>query len=230
MKSHEWKEIICSGILKFCTRDLLGPRQQSTLYLFCDVITRLCSHDVETKSIEKLEADTHHALALLERDFPVSLNVIVFHLLHHLPFYIQKFGPVAGYWMYPFERFNSWIARTVKIRRYPEATVIETYRIYEWFICLNMAGKLPNSFSSIFDWSEKEDDDKLGRSCTASLNDEQVVHIQHFYRQTNADYDSLCHRYSEERSKAMKRHKLRCFPPMDKWTPSSDTLSLKRRY
>ena len=102
MKSHEWKEIICSGILKFCTRDLLGPRQQLTLYLFCDVITRLCSHDVETKSIEKLEADTHNTLALLERDFPVSLNVIVFHHLHHLPFYIQKFGPVAGYWMYLF--------------------------------------------------------------------------------------------------------------------------------
>ena len=123
--------------------------------------------------------------------------------------------------MYPFEHFNSWIVRRVKNHRYPEATVIETYHIYEWFIHLNMAGKLPNSFSSIFYWSEEEDDDKLRRSCSASLNDEQVGHIQHFYRLTNADYDSLCHRYSEERYKPMKRYKLRCFPPMDKWTPSS---------
>ena len=90
--SSKWKEIICSGILKFFTRDLLGPWQQLTLYLLCDVVTHLCSHDVDTKSIEKLEADTHHAPALLERDFPVSFNAIVFHLLHHLPFYIQKFG------------------------------------------------------------------------------------------------------------------------------------------
>lgn len=54
MKSHEWKVIICSGILKFCTRDLLGPRQQSTLYIFCDVITRFCPYDVDTMSMENL--------------------------------------------------------------------------------------------------------------------------------------------------------------------------------
>ena len=91
MKSHKWKEIMCSGILKFCIHDLIGPQQQSTLFAFCDVMTRLCSHEVDAQTFENLEADTHHALALLERDFPVSLNVIVFHLLHHLPTYIKKF-------------------------------------------------------------------------------------------------------------------------------------------
>ena len=64
------------------------------MFAFCDVMIRLCSHEVDAQTFENLEADTHHALALLEKDFPVSLNVIVFHLLHHLPTYIKNFGPV----------------------------------------------------------------------------------------------------------------------------------------
>ena len=33
MKSHEWREILCSGVLKFCLRDLLGAQQQASLFL-----------------------------------------------------------------------------------------------------------------------------------------------------------------------------------------------------
>ena len=122
--------------------------------------------------------------------------------------------------MYPFERFNSWIARRVKNRRYPEATVMETYRIYEWFIRLSMSGKLPTTFSSIFDWSEEGGDDILQRSSLGSLDDSQLSHIQQYYRQINTDYDSLCNRYFGEREKARKRHELRYFPSMEEWTPS----------
>lgn len=45
-------------------------------------------------SLNVLEYDLHKALALLEWDFPVSLHVSVFHLLHHLPTYLRRFGPV----------------------------------------------------------------------------------------------------------------------------------------
>ena len=86
------------------------------------------------------------------------------------------------------------------------------------------------SFSSLFDWSEEENYNKLGKSFSPSLNDEQVGYSQHFYRQANADDDSLCRRYSEERYKAVKRHKLRCFPPINKWTPlSGHPLSEKEK-
>ena len=112
MKSHEWKEVMCSGIIKFCIRGLLGTKQRSTLFKFCDVMSRLCCQQI-TENIDDLELETHQVLALMERDYPVSLHVIVFHLLHHLPFYLRQFGPVYGYWMYPFERFNSWISRRV---------------------------------------------------------------------------------------------------------------------
>ena len=51
------------------------------------------------------------------------------HLIRHIAEGIQRFAPVYGTWMYPFERFNSWICQRVKNRAHPEATVIETYRV-----------------------------------------------------------------------------------------------------
>ena len=106
--------------------------------------------------------------------------------------------------MYPFERFNSWIARRVKNRRYPEATVKETYHIYKWFIHLSMSEKLPTTFSSIFDWSEEGGNDIFSRSSLGSLDNSQLSHIQQYYRQTNTDYDSLCNQYFGKRESQEK--------------------------
>lgn len=131
MKSSEWKLVITSGILKYCLRGLLGKSQQITLFELCDVITLLTNDFINLPDIDGIEYRLHRVLSLLERDFPVSLHVIVFHLLHHVPMYIRRFGPVRGYWMYPMERFNSWISRRVMNRRYPEATVLQTYRVFE---------------------------------------------------------------------------------------------------
>ena len=113
MKSHEWKQLVTSGILKFCIRGLLGKQQRSTIFELCDVLALLCSEEVYLNEIDAIELRVHRVLSLLERDFPVSLHVIVFHLLHHLPEYLRRFGPVYGFWMYPYERFNSWINRRV---------------------------------------------------------------------------------------------------------------------
>ena len=43
------------------------------------VVKLLCSEDLDIVTGVLLEEDVHHVLALLERDFPISLQVIVFH-------------------------------------------------------------------------------------------------------------------------------------------------------
>ena len=45
---------------------------------------------------------------------------------------MKLYGSVYNFWMFPFERFNSWISRQTLNRRYPEYTIIETYRLCEW--------------------------------------------------------------------------------------------------
>ena len=58
--------------------------------------------------------------------------------------FVQQFGPTHSFWMYPMERFNSWISWRVLNRRYPESTVMETYRLYEWTYFLEIAGEIPH--------------------------------------------------------------------------------------
>ena len=60
------------------------------------------------------------------------------HLLHHVADGVRNFGPVYGSWMFSYERFNSWLHRRVMNRRFPEATLMETYRVC-WILCLSVA-------------------------------------------------------------------------------------------
>ena len=65
--------------------------------------------------------------------------------------------------MYPLERFNSWIAHRVHNRRYPESTVIETYRLFEFTAFLSVANLLPgDSFADIDAVLDDTTEDDLG--------------------------------------------------------------------
>ena len=81
MKAHEWKQVVTNGVLKFCLRGMLGQKQRRTLYRLFDVLTKIFAEDVDMNTIDDTEEEVHKSLSLFERDFPVSLQVIVFHLL-----------------------------------------------------------------------------------------------------------------------------------------------------
>ena len=100
----------------------------------------------------------HRALSLLEHDFLISVHVISVYLLHHLPVYIAQFGPAHGFWMYPMERFNSWITCRVLNRRYPEPTVMASYRLFELSFFLQMSGQLPEGALSGITFSVDDSD------------------------------------------------------------------------
>ena len=138
---------------------MLGDCQQETLIHFMDVIAALCAPCQKTANMETLKEKVAVALARVERDFPVSLQVInsvedyrkftyslraflkkidlnflssqviTNHILNHLPEGIEKYGPVHSTWMYAYERFNSWLCRRALNRRHPEATILRTYQV-----------------------------------------------------------------------------------------------------
>ena len=187
MKSVQWKHVLASGILKYCIRGLLGPFQRKTIFELCDVMSLLLSEEVCISKLDALENRVHRVLSLLERDFPVSLHVIVFHLLHHLPMFIRRFGPAYTFWMYPFERFNSWIGRRIHNRHFPEATVVETYRIFEYTQFLRMSQQLPlGSTLDFWDISCEDDqstsDVQLHDSQTTLMSESDLAYLKEFYQ------------------------------------------------
>ena len=228
MKSHECKEVVCSGIMKYCIRGLLGENQRKTLFRFCDLMSRLYCQQFTAFDTE-LETDTHLILSLIERDLPVSINVIVFHLLHHFPEYIKLYGPVYGYWMYPFERFNSWISRRVTNRRYPESTVFETYRFYEWASFLQMSRRLPDQSVTVlhvpeYAFIDNQQPSEVSMQCNI-LNDEDFKRLREFYFNEIPAYRMLYQQYMVDRQKAKDRHQLKKFPSMAQWTPEGPSFT-----
>jgi len=61
--------------------------------------------------------------------------------VHHIVKVIKQHGPVHSWWMYVYERFNSWICQRVKNRRHPEVNVMETYRVNIYTLCLLVIAK-----------------------------------------------------------------------------------------
>jgi len=147
----KWQQVATHGIMKYdALRGMLGTNQQRTLIRFWKI---------DTNKLNSMESELYEVLVLLERDFPLSLQVIVFHLLHHLPTYLHKFGPVYNFWMYSIERFNSWITRRVLNRRYPESTVVETYRLSEWAYFVETSGEICDPEATYLEASVTSADD-----------------------------------------------------------------------
>lgn len=235
MKSVEWRHVVSSGILKFCIRGLLGREQRKTLTELCNVIHLLCAETVSLRDLDSIEYQVHRVLSLLERDFPVTIQVISVHLLHHLPMFVKRFGPLYGFWMYPMERFNSWIGRRVLNRRYPEATVMATYRIYEFTFFLELSGHLP--IGSTTDVHGSGEDESLphqpsdaetehhnsdaNHGCSSRLEPDAVKDLDSYYATTYPEYGHLLSRYKKEKCIAKRNKDIRCFPPLSKWIPTS---------
>lgn len=196
LKSNQWKHVIASGILKFCVRGLLGKQQERTIMELCDVVAVLCSEEMSVQNMDGVEYRVHRVLSLMERDFPATIHVITLHLLHHLPMYMRRFGPLHNFWMYPMERFNNWIKNRVLNRRFPEATVMESYRLYEIGFHMQLSGQLP--FGAIVDVSSEpltdtEDENHLQtvcaqtKGCITNLEQAQLNDLKVLYRSTYGD-------------------------------------------
>lgn len=195
MKSSEWRVLISSGILKYCIRGLLGELQRKTLFELCDVLALLTSDVISVSNMDSIEYRLHRVLSLMERDFPVSLHVITFHLLHHLPMFVGRFGPVRGFWMYPMERFNSWITRRILNRRYPEATILQTYRIFELTFFLQLSKQLPYSEQNetdlttmLLDCTEQDESNPK----TSNLDRDDLRNLETYYRKISKVSGEIC--------------------------------------
>lgn len=101
------------------------------MFLLFDSLSEICQEKITLDGIDEMEVMLNKALSLLEMNFPIHLQNITTHLLHHIPDGLRRTGPVYSSWMYVFERFNSWICKRVQNMRYPEATAVETFLLHD---------------------------------------------------------------------------------------------------
>lgn len=61
-------------------REMLGAEQRSSLFRFLDALTQLYSEKHDKLKLSELRVELNVALALMERDFPVSIQVFLLSL------------------------------------------------------------------------------------------------------------------------------------------------------
>ena len=76
-------QIATHGILKYCLRGLLGKQQRNTLFFVSDTLTDVLAESMKLDSLPKLQDKMNTALAMLERDFPIALQVICMAILYY---------------------------------------------------------------------------------------------------------------------------------------------------
>ena len=239
LNSNQWKHVLSSGILKYCIRGLLEPDQRSTLMELCDVMQLLTAEAVHLQDLDAVEYRVHHVLSLLERDFPIAIHVITLHLLHHLPMYLKRFGPTYGFWMYPMERFNSWISRRILNRRFPESNVMETYRIFEFTFFLQISGQLPSGSTTDISTQTTFENENEGvqasevlcmedipreHGSSAVLESSSVKDLISFYCSMYPEYAQLLSRYKKEKSRTKRKGRVEHYPPLSQWSPEDGRM------
>ena len=70
-----FEQVATRGILKYVVRGMLGDRQRESSVLFMDAIAALCVPYQNASRIPMLKEQVDVALAHVERDFPLSLEV-----------------------------------------------------------------------------------------------------------------------------------------------------------
>ena len=79
---------------------------------------KLCAKTLYVTDLERLEEGISIILCKLERIFPSAFFDIMIHLVVHLPREAKLAGPVSYRWMYPFERYFTYIQIYQKIRKF----------------------------------------------------------------------------------------------------------------
>ena len=228
--AFQMKSVLASGILlKFCIRGLLGDTQRKTLYKFCDMLSLLAAEGVTVSELDSLEYRVHRVLSLLERDFPVSLHIIVFHLLHHLLMFIWRFGPTYGFWMWKDLihgcHIEFWIECTLSRqcwKRIDSMNSALSSRYLANFLTMVLSNWLKRVIKNqalvkVFTFAE--------RLCVLiNLNGKQLTLFTSALN-LNIEID-LYSRYEAEKWKAKTHRPNKQFPQMSQWTPKDDpTLS-----
>ena len=131
-RTSDWLRLVTAGVLKFCLRELLGDLQRRVLF-------RLVAAPAHTpESVVALESSIHSTVAEVELCFPVSLQVVMFHLLHHSIAELRTYSTVYSKWMFGCERRMGMLSRRAQNKLFPEVTVMETICQYKVCACCDV--------------------------------------------------------------------------------------------
>jgi hypothetical protein len=137
--AHDWLCLLSdvgSYALSRCAS--LGHQQRHALQEFNTWVSRATRRSLDESILSSLEAAIPVILTKLELTFPVQINTICLHLMHHVVDIIRDLGPVYVHWCYAGERFGAFLVGLVKSPVGPEVCFVKN--VYEKLLLILCTG------------------------------------------------------------------------------------------
>ena len=132
MKTVDLIAVLCSGVLKVLLRGRLPHHIRTTVFKLLDCFQNMSGEDFTSEQLTDLELEMQESLALLELKMPLALQVLSFHLRHHVSEALQMYGTMSSMWMAYLERYNYYLTSMIQNYRHPEQSIMSTYQLAEF--------------------------------------------------------------------------------------------------
>ena len=117
LKSHDC-HVLLQRLLPVGIRPYLNKGMCDALVELSRFFQKLCYKTLYVTDLERLEEGIVIILCKLERIFPPAFFDIMIHLIVHLPREAKLDGRVSYRWIYPFERYFTYIQIYQKIKKF----------------------------------------------------------------------------------------------------------------
>ena len=155
LKTHDF-HVLMQHVLPLCLRNICNEKVVGAIICVSRVFRKICSKVVDADQKEQMLQDVAETICTLEKELPLSIFVIMMHLLIHLVEEMFLCGPVQTRWMYPFEQFMKGLKSFVKNKSKSESSMAHGYLKEESIGFLNeyLSNYTPTTKRT---WDDKEE-------------------------------------------------------------------------
>ena len=147
--ADQWKNWTCVYSL-YCLRDLLPASHYSCWVLFVEVCCSLLQPSITREDLERADEKLCEFCKAFETLYGKKNCTPNMHMHLHLKDSILNYGPVYGFWCYPFERFNGILGSFQKNWVSPELQMLRKFLTYQDLLLCDIPSTLPPELAEFF--------------------------------------------------------------------------------
>lgn len=113
-------------------RGRLTEEIRNSIFKLVDVFQQLNVEETTMQYINNLESNIVETMCQVELHLPLTMQVLSFHLLHHICESLRSYGTVSSMWMAYLERYNKHVSGLIRNRRFPEQSIASSYELMDF--------------------------------------------------------------------------------------------------
>ena len=156
--ADQWRNWICVYSL-YCLHGVLPPEHFSCWALFVDACSHLLQPSISCAALEQADKSLIEFCKAFESLYGEEHCTPNMHMHLHVKQSVLNYGPVYGFWCFPFERFNGILGSFQKNWVSPELQMFRKFLTYQDLLLSNVPSSIPQELREFFQFQLGVHDD-----------------------------------------------------------------------